>query len=183
MPTIGVSFAVPEPWAAQLQEARRRAGDDLADAVPPHVTLMPPTQLEEADRDVLLHHLASVAARHSPFRMTLRGTGTFRPTSEVVFVAVAEGISNCEQIEAQVRSGPVARTLLFPYHPHVTIAHDVPEEGLDRAFNELAGFEARFQVEGFDLYEHGADEVWRPVRHFSFAGTPAARGVPVSAGK
>ncbi|MBO1755781.1 2'-5' RNA ligase family protein [Allobranchiibius sp. CTAmp26] len=182
MQTIGVSFAVPEPWAAQLQEARRRAGDDLADAVPPHVTLMPPTEIEDADHDALRTHLASVATRHNPFRMTLRGTGTFRPTSEVVFVAVAEGISSCEQIEADVRSGPVTRTLQFPYHPHVTIAHDVPEDGLDRAFSDLAGFEARFQVEGFDLYEHGTDEVWRPVRHFSFAGLPARRGVSVSAG-
>ena len=177
MQTIGVSFAVPEPWAAQLKQARRRAGDDRADTVPPHVTLMPPTQVQRAEHDALRTHLAAVAARHSTFRMTLRGTGTFRPTSEVVFVAVAEGISGCELIEADVRSGPVARTLAFPYHPHVTVAHDVPEEGLDLVFNELAAFEARFQVEGFDLYECGTDEVWRPVQHFTFGDSPAANGV------
>lgn len=183
MQTIGVSFAVPEPWASQLHQARRRAGDDQADAVPAHVTLMPPTEIEDAEHDALRAHLESVATRHSPFRMTLRGTGTFRPTSEVVFVAVAEGISSCEMVEADVRSGPVTRTLQFPYHPHVTIAHGVPEDGLDRAFRELSGFEATFQVDGFDLYEHGTDEVWRPVSHFAFEGQPAKRAVPLSAGK
>ena len=43
MRTVGVSIAVPEPYFSQLREMRRAAGDPQADAVPPHVTLMPPT--------------------------------------------------------------------------------------------------------------------------------------------
>ena len=34
-----------------------------------------------------------------------------------------------------MRSGPLERELKFPYHPHVTVAHDLPEEALDRAFD------------------------------------------------
>jgi hypothetical protein len=48
------------------------------------------------------------------------------------------------------------------------VAHDVAEEALDRAFTELADYEARFPVWGFSLYEHGADGVWRPQRDFPF---------------
>lgn len=168
MHTIGISIAVPEPFAARLKDARRRAGDPRADAVPPHVTLMPPTQVAGEHRESLDRHLAGVATRHRPFRMILRGTGTFRPTSDVVFVAVAEGIAACELIESDVRAGPVSRSLEFPYHPHVTVAHDAPLEGMDCVFKDLATFEASFQVDGFDLYEHGSDQVWRPVRRFTF---------------
>jgi 2'-5' RNA ligase len=77
----------------------------------------------------------------------------------------------CEQLEQRVRSGPVERRLEFPYHPHVTIAHDIDEAGLDRAFDELAHFDARFEVDDFHLYEHGADGVWRPVLAFALSGS------------
>lgn len=168
--TIGVSLAIPGPWAAQLKQARHQAGDVRADTVPPHVTLLPPTEVRPADRDALEAHLEKVAREVDPFRITLRGTGTFRPTSDVVFVAIAEGVSNCEQVESLIRSGPVVRALQFPYHPHVTIAHDVPADGLDRAFVEWADFEAAFEVTEFELYEHGNDGVWRPVRRYRFGG-------------
>ena len=99
----------------------------------------------------------------------LRGTGTFRPLSDVVFIQVAKGVSACEALEIALRSGPVSRTLDFYYHPHVTVAHNVPGENLDRAFTELADYSIGFPVDGFHLYELGADEVWRPVQNFPLA--------------
>ncbi|NNG40097.1 2'-5' RNA ligase family protein [Flexivirga sp. ID2601S] len=170
MSTIGVSIPIPPPYGGQLQQARRDVGDPLADAVPPHVTLMPPTEVEADQLERLREHLVRVAKDAQPFRMTLRGTGTFRPLSPVVFVAVAEGIASCERLEQAVRSGPVERELQFPYHPHVTIAHGLDDAALDRAFDELASYHCTFEVSGFDLYEHGDDQVWRPVETFGFAG-------------
>ena len=37
----------------------------------------------------------AVAARRRPFRLTLRGTGTFRPVSPVVYLRVDEGWDEC----------------------------------------------------------------------------------------
>ena len=48
------------------------------------------------------------------------------------------------------------------------MAHDLGEQALDRAFTELAGYEARFTVWGFTLFEQGPDQVWRPQRDFPF---------------
>jgi 2'-5' RNA ligase len=103
--------------------------------------------------------------------MILRGTGTFRPTSPVVFIQVARGITDCERLEQAVRSGPLLRGLHFPYHPHVTVAHDLPDDVLDRAFDKLSGYEAEFRVDGFSLYEHGPDAVWRPRSASPFQAT------------
>lgn len=174
MPTIGVSIPIPAPYGEILQQARRDVGDPLADAVPAHVTLCPPTELGDLPLETLAEHLAQVAARQSTFRMTLRGTGTFRPVSPVVFVAVAEGIVQCEHLQSLVRSGPLPRELEFPYHPHVTVAQGVSAAGLDRAFADLADFACSFAVDAFQLYEHGFDEVWRPTHSFALsAGIPA----------
>ena len=74
-----------------------------------------------------------MAEEEQPFDIELRGTGTFRPVSPVVFVQLARGIGGCERLEQRVRPGPLTRDLPFPYHPHVTVAHDVADEALDRA--------------------------------------------------
>jgi 2'-5' RNA ligase len=115
-------------------------------------------------------HLLDVATRFPSFRIRLRGTATFRPISPVVFVPLAEGISSCEVLQSQVRSGPLDVALRFPYHPHVTVAHDLDKESLDSAFDALADYDCLFEVTAFSRYEHGCDGVWRPRRDFPLAG-------------
>lgn len=167
---IGVAIQVPEPFGPQLQHARADFGDPFAHDIPPHVTLLGPTVVEPHELDVVGDHLTAVGRRHRPFTVLLRGTGTFRPVSDVVFVQVVKGIAECEQLERGVRSGPLAQEVRFNYHPHVTVAHDVPAEALDRAFDELATFEAEFLVDSLQVFEHGDDGVWRPVRDFPLLG-------------
>ena len=165
---IGVAIGLPEPIHTELTVWRERLGDPNAKSIPPHITLLPPTALSEDRLWDVEEHLRQVAAREEPFEVHLRGSSTFRPVSPVVFVPLVRGISDCERVEQQVRSGPLDRPLNFPYHPHVTVAHDVGEEMLDRAFVELASYEARFHVWGFTMFEQGADKVWRPQRDFPF---------------
>ncbi|MFN8076650.1 MAG: 2'-5' RNA ligase family protein [Kineosporiaceae bacterium] len=166
--TIGVAVMVPEPWGSHLQECRASFGDPQAGAIPTHITLLPPTSLPRRSLAQVRAHLAAVAATTRPFRIGLRGTGTFRPVSPVVYVAVAAGAGSCDRLQRAVRSGPLARELAFPYHPHVTVAHDVVEDSLTLAEESLRDFEAGFGVEELWLYEHGADGVWRPQEQFRF---------------
>ncbi len=145
MPTIGVAVAIPEPWASELQNYRTSVGDDTASMIPTHITLVPPTEVP-GELAAIEAHLR-VGGRHAqPFCVHLRGTGTFRPVSPVVFVSLVEGISQCEQLADVVRRGPLATELAFPYHPHVTVAHHLPDDQLDLAFEGLAGFECEFDV-------------------------------------
>jgi hypothetical protein len=53
----------------------------------------------------------------------------------------------------------------------VTVAHDVADEDLDRAFEDLADFQVAFPVDAFWLYEQDVDGAWTPVRSFRLAGT------------
>ncbi len=167
---IGVAVDIPEPYNSELQTWRERLGDPNAKRIVPHVTLLPPTSVWPDQLSDIEEHLRQVAARNSPFEIHLRGSATFRPVSPVVFVPLVVGIAECERLQAQVRSGPLARDVKFPYHPHVTVAHDVPEDGLDRAFEALTSYDARFPVWGFTLFEQGPDEAWRPQRDFTFGG-------------
>jgi 2'-5' RNA ligase len=166
--TIGVAIPIPDPYGRELQRSRESFGDPLARSIPTHITLVPPLRIASAAQEEIEEHLRAVAAREAPFRIMLRGTGTFRPISPVVFVALATGIGECEHLELSLRRGPLDHTLSFPYHPHVTVAHHLPDDLLDRAFKELSEYRAEFTVRGFSLYEHGVDGVWRPRRDFAF---------------
>jgi 2'-5' RNA ligase len=164
--TIGVAIAVPEPWGAQLQDYRTALGDESATGIPTHITLMPPYEVAREDLPHIEQHLAEASATNRSFRVHLRGTSTFRPVSPVVFVTVVEGISGCEQLALSIRRGPLACDLQFPYHPHVTVAHHLDDERLDRAFNDLADFDCAFDVEHFSLYVHDTGSGWVPTRDY-----------------
>jgi 2'-5' RNA ligase len=171
--TLGVAIAVPDPWGAQLQDYRTSLGDDAARDIPTHITLLPPFEVEEDAVPSVERHLAAASGVGEAFEIRLRGTGTFRPVSPVVFVTLAEGISQCELLAGAVRSGPVVVDQEFPFHPHVTIAHHLPDALMDRAFDELADFDCGFTVDRFHLYVHQPGTGWVPRRHFALAAPSA----------
>lgn len=165
---IGVAIAIPRPFADELEGWRDRFGDPAAHLIQAHVTLLPPTRV--SDLAAVEEHLKRVAGRHSAFPVVLHGTGTFRPMSPVVYVRVDSGAAQIVQMEADVRSGPLARSLRFDYHPHVTVAHDVPDAVLAIAQETLADYDATFTADCITLYEQGADGHWHVLRDFPLTG-------------
>ena len=168
---IGVAVNIPEPWGGYLTRRRAEAGDPQAVDIPAHVTLLGPTEIPRDTLPEIEAHLARVAAAHEPYTVHLRGTGTFRPVTEVVFVVVAAGISECELLAAAIGAGPgLRRETRFPYHPHVTVAQDIAPEALDKVYEELSDFSALFEVRGFTLFSHGGQARWQPRRYFRLGG-------------
>jgi 2'-5' RNA ligase len=168
--TIGVALAIPEPHASVLLNWRRRVGDAEADKIPPHVTLLPPTSFDVEDLVVVEKHLENAANAVGPFTIKLSGTGTFRPVSQVVFVQVSAGIVECELLERAVRNDPIQRELEFPYHPHVTVAHELSDDKLDDAFEGLSDFVAQFSVDSLMMYYRNDDGAWVVQREFRLTG-------------
>src|SRR3712207_7763629 len=68
--------------------------------------------------------------------------------------------------------GPLARSLSYPYHPHVTVAHDVPADMLDLAYCGLSDLSAEFRVEHFTEFEQTSDGTWVISREYPLTGPP-----------
>lgn len=168
--TIGVAIAVPEPLATSLKEARLSYGDSQAATIPTHVTILPPTVVDDADMPLVREHLARIAGRTVPFTIELLGTDSFRPVSPVVFVPLVRGGRACAALASQVRSGPLARDLAFSYHPHVTIGHNISEQALDEAERECRGVHAAFVADEVVLYLRDAAHQWEIDAGFPFTG-------------
>lgn len=156
---VGITILIPEPLSGELERWRASFGDPMAAVIPPHITLI--TTTPATDWAGTIRHVRSVAARQRPFTVQLHGTGSFRPISPVVFLNVVQGFDECVELHSLLQSGPLERNLDFPFHPHVTVAHDVSEAGLDAAVEELTAFEAGFEVRSMGLYEHQESGLWK----------------------
>ncbi|MDU0348853.1 2'-5' RNA ligase family protein, partial [Actinomyces sp. MRS3W] len=159
---LGVTIVLPEPWATQVRSVRTLVGDPLGNAIPPHVTLLPPTAVEKADLDAITAHVTDLAAHAAPFPMRATGVGTFRPVSPVVFLDVSEGAGAMDALQRALRAegGPLARSLRFPFRPHITLAHEVDDAALDRAARAGRGIDAAFVVERIHLQRLAPDGSW-----------------------
>jgi len=166
--TIGISLEIPEPYGPELRSRRASYGDPQAEFVPTHVTLLPPTEVDAEVLPEIEEHLAKVAGTTPPFRMHLGGTGTFLPISPVAFVRITRGAEQCVALESRVRDGVLDRELQFPYHPHVTVAHDLDEPRLRFAMRDLADYQAEFDLDRLGLYEQCPAGTWRVLRVFVF---------------
>jgi len=54
----------------------------------------------------------------------------------------------------------------------VTIAHNLDDASLDRAYDELSGFECQLTVDHFALYQHDDVDGWVPRRTFALGPEP-----------
>lgn len=158
--SIGVAIPLPPEVAAVVRRARTETGDPQSLIIPPHVTLLPPTQVPTRALPRIRHHLLTAAGHLPTFRLRLSGTGTFRPVSKVVFLQVVEGGEHCDQLQQLINRGILHRPLHFDYHPHVTLGHDVPDERLDEVSDRMASYQADFEVGSFGLYCFSGDS-WR----------------------
>jgi 2'-5' RNA ligase len=165
--TFGVAISVPEPHGEELRAHRAAFGDPAAAQIPSHITLLPPDVVAEDRLADLEAGLAHVAARTAPFEVALQGTGTFRPVSPVVFVAVSRGIAEVGILAADLRATLEAPEPLFPFHPHVTVAHHLDDAALDRAYTTLEDFGCDFEVTEVALYLHREGEGWTTHRTFA----------------
>lgn len=139
----------------------------MADRIPSHITLAPPLVIALANLDEVVTRLSEVARDAEPFTVSLLGTGSFRPISPVVFVAVSEGIAEIELLAQSVWKALETPAAVFPFHPHVTVAHNVDEETLERAADELRDFHCQFDVTEVHLYIDDPDRGWLPTHAFS----------------
>ena len=177
---LGVIARLPEPLGIHVQAWRRALGDPAAERIEPHLTLVPPQTVAEGDLDRAAALLERAAAEAVPFLVELDGAATFLPDSPVAYLVVREGGPALAHLDAALRAPPLDRRT-HPFHPHVTIAQDLPADRIEAAAGELAGFRAAFPVRELALLREERDargKVWRPLATVTVGASTAIREVP-----
>jgi 2'-5' RNA ligase len=165
---------VPSPLRERLLQVRRACGDPQAEAFPPHITVIPPTAVSRSALPAMLDRIETRIGQCGPFNVRLRGAGTFRPVTPVVFAKLVEGAGACAALESQVREAIGHPEGRFPYEPHVTVAQDATDAVLDQAENAIGDLDEGFAVDALEVCLLQPDAVWQPLRRFPLA--PSGRG-------
>jgi 2'-5' RNA ligase/GNAT superfamily N-acetyltransferase len=173
---FGVVLLLRGAVGAEVDGLRRALGDPALGRVPPHVTLVPPVNVREQDVDAALGVLRSAAAATRPFRLTIGPPTTFLPDNPVLYLAVDGPV---ETVRDRVFRAPLARTLTWPFVPHVTLLDGGAEARLRAAVEALADYRAEVLVDRVHLLEERRRDdgvrVWEPVADVPFAA-PAVIG-------
>lgn len=115
---------IPDPLGAFLDDLRR----ELAPHYNPHahVSVLPPRPLA-VDWRTASDQLRALAETWSPFDVELTSLGVFRVT-DVIYLEVGGGSAELRRMHEATNAGALAFPEPFEYHPHITLAQDVPHE-------------------------------------------------------
>ena len=173
---LGVVARLPEPLGIHVQAWRQALGDPAAERIAPHLTLVPPQTVAERDLDRAVALVERAAEAAVPFLVELAGAATFLPGSPVAYLVVREGGPALEALEAALLESPLDRRT-HPFHPHVTVAQDLPPDRIEAAAAELAGFRAAFPVPDLAVLREEPDKTWRPLATVPVGASTAVREV------
>lgn len=167
--SLGVIITMPPGLQAELGEVRTRYATPGSPIVPAHITLI--SGRSTSSWQEAADHVREVAKTVKSFTISLRGTGSFEPVSPVIFLNIVKGQTECVSLHEALLEGPIEHLVGFDYQPHVTIAHDLPEQTMQQAEIEMADFSADFAVESIGLYDfHNGG--WALREEISFGGKP-----------
>ena len=158
---------------------RRACGEPEVERIAPHCTLVPPVNVREDRLDDALAVLRAAAAATRPLTVTLGPPATFLPVNPVLYLTVGGEVEAVRALRDRVFLEPLARSLTWPFHPHVTVRDGGEPADLEAAAQALAGYRADVTFEGVHLLQERRDDegrrMWRPIADASF-GPPAVVG-------
>ncbi|MDQ1438460.1 MAG: hypothetical protein QOK43_2089 [Acidimicrobiaceae bacterium] len=166
---LGVALLVPAPACQEVDGLRRALGDPALVRIPAHLTLVPPVNVREDDVPSALEVLRHAAASTRALDLTLGPPGTFLPDNPVLFLKVGGDLDALHALRDRVFTGPLERSLTWPFVPHVTICDDSTPTRIDAAMSALADYAVEVRVDRVHLLREGDGRVWTPIADAPFA--------------
>ncbi|MCU1233946.1 MAG: hypothetical protein JWP63_1913 [Candidatus Solibacter sp.] len=113
---------IPDPLGRFLDDLRK----DLVPGCNPHahVSVLPPRPLT-VDWQLASEQVRQYASGRPPFDVTLGAVRMF-PVTNVVYIELAKGADEFFQMHDAMNSGALQFAEPFVYHPHVTLAQEIP---------------------------------------------------------
>jgi 2'-5' RNA ligase len=165
--TLGVVIPVPEPQRSVLRAWRRKFGGADSEPIAPHITLVSGGYLSSWEQAA--ERVRDVAQESSCFTVELGAARSFRPASQVVYLPLAEGGEQCWSLHRALLADQLCHDSKFEYHPHLTIAQNVPEADLDAAQEQLNDVALGFAVDCLQLFDT-RDGAWNLCEEISLRG-------------
>ncbi|MDP9069767.1 MAG: GNAT family N-acetyltransferase [Actinomycetota bacterium] len=172
---LGVALLLPPPLAAEVDGLRRALGDGGLSRIPAHLTLVPPVNVRHDRLGHALAVLREAAAATRPFSLLLGPPDTFLPHSPVVYLRVGGDGGAVGDLRDRVFREPLARSLTWPFVPHVTLADEAAPARIEAALTALDRYGVEASFDRVHLLRELPGRVWEPVADAAFTA-PAVIG-------
>ena len=165
------------PLGIFLDDLRR----ELTPAYNPHahVSVLPPRALPADHRDAA-EQARSLAESVEAFDVELTDIEIFTATA-VTFIEVGRGAAELKKMHAALNQGPLAFDEPFQYHPHITLAQEIPRGEVPR-IHELARKRWReytgsrgFRAERITFVQNTLGNCWTDLAEYSLGKIPAKK--------
>ena len=164
---LGVALLVPPPLDGEIDGLRRALGDGALGRIPAHLTLVPPVNVREDRLAEALAVLRSAATATRPFTVTLGPPSTFLPDNPTLHLTVSEEAA-VRALRDRVFVDPLARSLTWPFVPHVTLADEAHPDRIEAALSALSDYRVEVTFSRVHLLREGPGRIWAPIADATF---------------
>ena len=173
---------LPDPLGRFLDDLRVELTPDCKPHA--HVTILPPRPLCHDLADTV-HQLTDDLQDGLPFRVDLGQIETFAAT-QVIYLGLADGASELRRLYGALNCGCLEYKENFPYHPHITIAQNIPTGNAPKlariATERFANYRGPrgFDVTVLSLVQHVAPSIWIDVATLRLTVAVPKANVPIA---
>jgi 2'-5' RNA ligase len=122
---------VTNPIGEFVEKLRREIHPD-SPYLAAHITLLPPRLLQGSEKSAL-QLLEQICGQAAPLEVTLGDMESFIPTTPTVFIGLAQGASQLEDLHSRLNIEVLTFAEKWPYVPHMTIGTMATEPAAQRA--------------------------------------------------
>jgi 2'-5' RNA ligase len=124
---------IPDPLGGFLDDLRREVAPHSNPHA--HVSVLPPRPLA-VEWQAAAGQARALTEAWAPFEIELAGLQIF-PVTNVIYIEIGAGAADLRRMHAAMNAGSLEFMEPFPYHPHITLAQEIPHQEV-RAIYELA---------------------------------------------
>jgi 2'-5' RNA ligase len=167
---------IPEPLGPFLDDLRR----ELVPTYNPHahVSVLPPRPIHNGWQ-AASDQARALTEGWAPFDVELTSVHVFQRT-DVIYLEIGNGASELYNLHAAMNSGPLTFDEPYAYHPHITLAQEIPHDRVGeftalarRRWQEYAG-PRTFRADRAVFVQNTVDNCWVDLAEYSL-GAVAVR--------
>jgi hypothetical protein len=172
---------IPDPLGGFLDDLRR----ELVPYCNPHahVSVLPPRSIA-GDWHEAGEQVRACARTWAPFEVSLSAIERF-PVTNVIYIGLSAGEAELHHMHSCINAGALESAEPFEYHPHITLAQEIPPDDLEdinrlaqRRWAEFTGPRAFF-ADRAAFVRNTIGNHWIDLAEFSLTGPRANHHVPV----
>ncbi len=122
---------IPDPLGSFLSELRTELVSSCR--LQSHVTILPPRMLS-SPVGTLIADLKRTTRTEHPFELELGEIEIF-PVTNVIYISLGRGKGKVVEMHNHLSGGSLYYKEPFPFHPHITLAQEIPVDTLTEVYS------------------------------------------------